>query len=78
VPSSPTHAAGPIPAAASAADLATCGTCAWDDPVSHTFSVAVDVAGAAGEGADTITAGPLVLSVSGSSTVKRFLFRVRH
>jgi hypothetical protein len=63
--------------AASAADLLTCNACAWDDPASHTWSVAVLTA------ADAITAGPLTLSVRGvagvaGAGVKRFVFRVRH
>jgi hypothetical protein len=28
--------------------------------------------------ADSITAGPLALSVSGSASVKRYLFTIRH
>ena len=71
-PASPTHAAGAIPPAANAADLLTCDACAWDDPASHVWSVAVKTQ------ADAITAGPLVLTVSGAPTVKRFLFTVRH
>ena len=71
-PTAPTHAAGSIPMAASAAELLTCNACAWDDPSSHTWSVAVQTS------ADTITAGPLTLSVRGASMVKRFVFRVRH
>jgi hypothetical protein len=55
-----------------AALLACSSSCAYDDPASHTWSVSVQ-----GQ-ADTITAGPLTLTVSGSPIVKRFLFRVRH
>jgi hypothetical protein len=71
-PTSPTHGGVAIPAASSATDLMTCDACALDDPASNTWSVAVVTS------ADTITAGPLKLSVSGATSVKRFLFRVRH
>jgi hypothetical protein len=71
-PSSPADASGPIPAAASASDLATCSACAYDDPASNVWSVAVLTR------SDTITAGPLTMSVAGAPNVKRFLFRVRH
>jgi hypothetical protein len=63
---------GAIPMVDSVTALADCSTCAYDDPVSHTWSVSVQTQ------ADTITAGPLTLTVSGSPIVKRFLFRVRH
>ncbi len=64
---------GAIPTVASAAALMACSTtCAYDDPTSHVWSVSVQ-----GQ-SDTITAGPLTLTVSGSPIVKRFLFRVRH
>jgi hypothetical protein len=73
-PSSPRHAAGAIPIAAKALDLMTCSACAFDDPAAHTWLVSVQAQ------ADTITAGPLVLSVTGgaSAPAKRYVFRVRH
>jgi hypothetical protein len=71
-PSAPTHAAGPIPATTNASDLTTCTACVFDDPTSHVWSVAVQAQ------ADTIDAGPLVLTVSASPAAKRFVFRVRH
>jgi hypothetical protein len=77
-PGAPMHAGGSIPTAASGAELLTCNACAWDDAVSHTWSVAVQVAQGA---SDTITAGPLALGVRNAPTgpsVKRFVFRVRH
>ena len=52
--------------------LMSCTSCAFDDPSSNTWSVSVETQ------ADTITAGPLTLSVSGSPMVKRFVLRVRH
>jgi alpha-glucosidase (family GH31 glycosyl hydrolase) len=63
---------GAIPMVDSVTALVDCSTCAYDDPVSHTWSVSVQTQ------SDTITAGPLTLTVSGSPIVKRFLFRVRH
>ncbi|MGD0528814.1 MAG: TIM-barrel domain-containing protein [Polyangiaceae bacterium] len=63
---------GAIPLVDSVTALSDCSACAYDDPVSHTWSVSVLTQ------ADTITAGPLTLTVSGSPIVKRFLFRVRH
>jgi alpha-D-xyloside xylohydrolase len=71
-PGSPAHAAGAIPAAATEADLMTCDACAWDDTANHVWKVVLKTQ------ADTITAGALTLSVSGSPSVKRFLFSVRH
>jgi alpha-glucosidase (family GH31 glycosyl hydrolase) len=71
-PGAPSSGAGPIAAAGAAADLTTCSACFWDDPTSHVWSVAIT-----GQSA-TVTAGPLTVGVSGSPTVKRFLFRVRH
>ena len=68
VPTAPQNGAGAIAMAASAADLTTCDACAWDDPPSHTFSIALKTAG------DTIHAGPLTLGVTGSTDVKRYLF----
>jgi hypothetical protein len=57
-------------------DLMTCSACAFDDPANHVWSVAVQAQ------ADTITAGPLVLSVTGPASTsgagKRYVFRVRH
>ena len=71
-PGAPSHAAGAIPMAATAAELATCDACAWDDPSAHVFSIAVKTQ------ADTIALGSLTVGVAASPTVKRFLFRVRH
>jgi hypothetical protein len=71
-PGPPSDASGAIPMVDDAAALMSCSACAYDDPVSYTWSVSVQAQ------ADTITAGPLTLSVSGSPIVKRFLFRVRH
>jgi alpha-glucosidase (family GH31 glycosyl hydrolase) len=73
-PAAPSDASGPIPIAAKALDLMTCSACAFDDPVTRTWLVAVQAQG------DTITAGPLVLSVTGGAKVpaKHYVFRVRH
>jgi hypothetical protein len=72
-PGAPSDASGPIPMVTDAASLLSCTpACAFDDPASHVWSVAVQTNG------DTISAPPLILRVSGSPTVKRFLFRVRH
>jgi alpha-glucosidase (family GH31 glycosyl hydrolase) len=81
-PVSPTHAAGAIPIVANALDLMTCSACAFDDPASHTWSVSVQ-----GQ-ADTITAGPLVLSIAAPAPAsggpamprpsRRYVLRVRH
>jgi sulfoquinovosidase len=73
VPSAPTSSRGPIPAAASAADLTTCDACAWDDPSSHTYSIAL---AALPNATDTIAAGPLRVTVKASGEVKRFLFTI--
>jgi hypothetical protein len=72
MPNAPTHAAGAIPMATAETDLQTCDACAWDDPTNHVWKVVTKTQ------ADSITAGPLTISVSGSPTVKRFLFSVRH
>ena len=71
-PGAPTHAAGAIPMATAESDLQTCDACAWDDPANHVWKVVTSTQ------ADSITAGSLTISVSGSPTVKRFLFSVRH
>jgi alpha-glucosidase len=71
-PGAATHLTGAIPQAASAADLSTCDACVWDDPASGTWTVALVTQ------ADTVTAGPLSLSVSRAPAVKRFVLRVRH
>jgi alpha-glucosidase (family GH31 glycosyl hydrolase) len=72
-PGAASDVGGAIPVVDSAAALLSCSSsCAYDDPASHTWSVSVQ-----GQ-ADTITAGPLTLTVSGAPIVKRFLFRVRH
>jgi alpha-glucosidase (family GH31 glycosyl hydrolase) len=67
-----THSGGAIAAAAGSADLQTCTACYLDDPEAHVLSIAVVTSG------DTITAGPLVVGVASSPTVKRYLFTVRH
>ncbi len=67
-----THGGAAIPMAASVADLQTCDACFWNDAASHVLSIAVVTA------SDSITAGPLTVSVSGSPSVKRYLFTVRH
>jgi alpha-D-xyloside xylohydrolase len=78
-PSSPTHGGAAIPAAASAAELATCDACWWDDPASNVWSVAVKAQSAQTE---AVVAGPLTLSVNdramNGAAVKRFVFTVRH
>ena len=72
-PGAPLHAGSTsIPFAASAADLMTCDACAWNDPVTGLFEVAVKTS------EDTITAGALTLRVKASPSVKRYLFTVRH
>ncbi len=71
-PGSPVDGSGPIPVTTNSADLSTCASCAFDDPATNVWSVAVNTQ------ADKITAGPLVLQVASSPTVRRFLFRVRH
>jgi hypothetical protein len=50
----------------------TCDACFWDDPAANVFSIAVVAT------SDAITAGPLSVSVTGGSSVKRYLFTVRH
>ena len=50
----------------------TCDACFWNEPSTNVFSIAVVTS------ADTILAGPLSVSVSGSPSVKRYLFTVRH
>ncbi len=74
-PAPPSDASGAIPAAASDGDLMTCTSCYHDDPAAHTWSVAVTLQPGQME---TIHAGALTLDASGSSIVKKFLFRVRH
>jgi alpha-glucosidase len=69
---SPTYSGGAIPMAASVADLQTCDACFWNDPASNVFSIAVVTA------SDSITAGPLTVTVAESPSVKRYLFTVRH
>jgi alpha-glucosidase (family GH31 glycosyl hydrolase) len=71
-PGPPSDVGGTIAMVDNAAALMSCSSCAYDDPASNTWSVSVQ-----GQ-SDTIVAGPLTLSVSGSPIVKRFLFRVRH
>jgi alpha-glucosidase (family GH31 glycosyl hydrolase) len=71
-PGPPSDANGPIPVVTDPAQLIDCTSCAYDDPTTNIWSVTVQTQ------TDTITAGPLVLSISGSPMVKRFLFRVRH
>jgi sulfoquinovosidase len=71
-PGSASDVGGAIPVVSDPTALMSCTSCAYDDPASNTWSVAVQAQ------TDTITAGPLTLSVSGSPIVKRFLFRVRH
>jgi hypothetical protein len=74
-PGSPSDGSGPIAMTTNAADLQTCTACAYDDPASNVWSIAVQT----GPGqTETITAGPLTLSVSGTPIVKRFVLRVRH
>jgi alpha-glucosidase len=73
VPGTPSDGSGAIPSVTDASQLGSCASaCAYDDPASNTWSVAVVTQ------ADTISAGPLTLSVSGSPSVKRFVLRVRH
>jgi hypothetical protein len=67
-----THGGAAIPMAASVADLQTCDACYWNDAPSNVFTIAVVTAD------DSITAGPLTVSVSESPSVKRYLFTVRH
>ena len=67
-----THSGAPVPQAASPADLMTCAACFWDDAETGVFSIATVTA------SDSITAGALTVSVSGSPSVKRYLFTVRH
>jgi hypothetical protein len=68
----PSDSSGPIPVVTDPDDLIACTACAYDDPSTNVWSVTVQAQ------ADTITAGALTLSLSGSPIVKRFLFRVRH
>jgi alpha-glucosidase (family GH31 glycosyl hydrolase) len=72
VPGAAESTQGPIPAAASAADLTTCDACAWDDPSAHTYSIALRRQN------EILTAGPLRISIASSPDVKRFVFVVRH
>ncbi len=71
-PSAPRSTQGAIPAAAGAEELMTCDACAWQDPSSHTQSIALSTK------EETITASPLRLSVRSPSGVKRFVFVIRH
>ncbi|MGO8998530.1 MAG: TIM-barrel domain-containing protein [Polyangiaceae bacterium] len=67
-----THGGVAVAPASSPADLMTCDACFWNEPSTNVFSIAVVTS------ADTILAGPLSVSVSGSPSVKRYLFTVRH
>jgi hypothetical protein len=71
-PGPPTYAGVAIPVAQSEGELLACDACAYDDPASHIWSVSVQAQ------MGTIDAGALTLSVSGSPTAKRLVFRVRH
>ena len=71
-PTAPTHGGVAIPLATSSADLATCAACYFDDPSTNVFSIAVQTK------ADTITAGPLTVSVAASPVAKQYVFTVRH
>jgi hypothetical protein len=71
-PGPPTFAGVAIRAAQSEADLLACDACAYDDPASHIWSVSVQAQ------MGTVNAPPLILSLSGSPTAKRLVFRVRH
>ncbi len=71
-PSSPTAKNATLTTAATEQDLATCAACALDDTANHQLSISLKTSG------DTITAGPLTVSVSQSPSVKRYLMRVRY
>ena len=74
-PGSPSDQNGPIPMVSNATELQECDECAYDDAASNVWSVSFS----SGPGQpETITAGPLALSVSGCPIVKRFVLRVRH
>jgi alpha-glucosidase (family GH31 glycosyl hydrolase) len=71
-PGAPSRTGGALPLAASAADLTTCDACAWRDSGAHTVSIVVKTNG------DTLTLGPMTVTVSGSPYVKRFVFVVHY
>ena len=73
-PSSPTRNGAAIPAAAAEADLMTCDACWWDDAANHVWKLALK----SDSGNETANAGPLALGVKNATTVKRFVFTVRH
>jgi alpha-glucosidase (family GH31 glycosyl hydrolase) len=52
--------------------LSTCGTCAYNDAANRVYQIAMQTAG------DTVTAGPLTVSVANSPSVKRYLFTVHY
>ncbi len=59
-------------AAAQPADLQTCDACFVNDSATRTLSVTLRTQG------DTVTAGPLTVTIKASPVVKRFLLRVHH
>jgi alpha-glucosidase (family GH31 glycosyl hydrolase) len=71
-PGPPTQGGVAIPMVPAEGELLTCDACAYDDPATHVWSVSVQAQ------MGTIDAKPLILSVSGSPTAKRLVFRVRH
>jgi alpha-glucosidase (family GH31 glycosyl hydrolase) len=68
----PRDSAGPMAIVTDATQLLACSACAYVDPADGTWSFAVQTSG------DTITAGPLTLTISSAPSVKRFVLRVRH
>ncbi|HEY1956251.1 MAG TPA: TIM-barrel domain-containing protein [Polyangiaceae bacterium] len=58
--------------ATQASDLTTCDACWLDDPASRTLSITIDTQ------SDTITAGPVSVTLDQSPNVKRFVMRVHH
>ncbi len=58
--------------AAQASDLTTCNACFLDDPSSRTLSITLQTS------ADTITAGPVTVTLGQSPNVKRFVMQLHH
>ncbi len=72
IATAPTAQNATLAVAAQPSDLATCDACFLDDAASRTLSVTLKTKG------DTITAGALVVSLSQSPNVKRFVLHLHH
>lgn len=71
-PGKPVAKNATLTVAATEKDLETCVACALDDPANHQLSISLKTSG------DTITAGPLTVSLAQGPSVKRYLMRVRY